>query len=98
MTGAAHRAKQPEGPKSDRVRKVSISMPETLIKEVRERVGSGSVSAYVTKAVQRQLERDNLADLIAEFETEHGPIPHEALDRAEERLCELEKKWAEEGL
>ena len=82
---------------SDRVRKVSVSMPESLIAQVRERVGSGSFSRYVTEAVMRQLQMDNLDDLIADYVSRHGPLPQEALDKAEKALCELEAKWAEEG-
>jgi Arc/MetJ-type ribon-helix-helix transcriptional regulator len=83
---------------SDRVRKVSVSMPDSLIRRVKERVGSGSFSRYVTEAVMRQLRMDNLDDLIADYVSRHGPLPQEALEEAEKALCELEAKWAEEGL
>ena len=82
---------------SDRVRKVSVSMPDSLIRQVRERVGSGSFSRYVTEAVLRQIQMDNLDDLITDYVSRHGPLPQEALDKAEKALCELEAKWAEEG-
>jgi hypothetical protein len=92
-----HRADDSELNVSDRVRKVSISMPESLILQVRERVGSGSFSRYVTEAVMRQLQMDNLDDLIADYVSRHGPLPQEALDKAEKAWNELEAKWAEEG-
>ncbi|WP_433178874.1 hypothetical protein [Actinoallomurus sp. CA-150999] len=92
-----HGADDSERTVSDRVRKVSVSMPESLITQVRERVGSGSFSRYVTEAVMRQLQMDNLDDLIADYVSRHGPLPQEALDKAEKALCELEAKWAEEG-
>lgn len=54
--------------------------------------GSG-LSHYVAAAVSRQLERDNLADLIAAAEAEHGPITYDeiqskrdVLRRTRERL------------
>jgi hypothetical protein len=72
-------------------------MPESLIAQVRERVRSGAFSRYVTEAVMRQLQMDNLDDLIADYVSRHGPLPKEALDKAEKALCELEAKWAEEG-
>src|SRR3954466_15174927 len=91
------RADDSEPNVSDRVRKVSVSMPDSLIRQVRERVGSGSFSRYVTEAVMRQIQMDNLDDLITDYVSRHGPVPQEALDKAEKALCELEAKWAEEG-
>jgi hypothetical protein len=65
-----------------RARKVSVSMPEELTAAVRQRVGPGQFSQYVTEAVARQLELDLLAELSAELESEHGPVPEEALAEA----------------
>jgi hypothetical protein len=44
----------------------------------RARIGKRGFSTYVDAAVQRQIERDNLAELTAEHEAEHG-----AFSRAE---------------
>ncbi|TDQ51954.1 type II toxin-antitoxin system VapC family toxin [Actinorugispora endophytica] len=38
------------------VKKYSVSLPEALAEEIRERVGPGEFSAYVAAAVQRQAE------------------------------------------
>jgi hypothetical protein len=45
----------------------------------------------------RQLQMDNLDDLIADYVSRHGPLPEEALDKAENAWREIEAKWAEEG-
>jgi hypothetical protein len=37
------------------------------------------VSAYVEAAVQRQIERDNLDEIIAAAEAEHGPVTAEEI-------------------
>ncbi|WSI75130.1 hypothetical protein OG599_27655 [Streptomyces sp. NBC_01335] len=37
------------------------------------------VSAYLEKAAQRQIERDNLDELIADFDKTHGPADPEAV-------------------
>src|SRR3954467_9732797 len=92
-----HRADDSERTVSDRVRKVSVSLPESPITQVRERVGSGSFSRYVAEAVMRQLQMDNLDDLIADYVSRHGPIPQEALDKAEKAWRKIEAKWVEEG-
>ncbi|MFD3842394.1 hypothetical protein ACFWWC_40025 [Streptomyces sp. NPDC058642] len=42
-------------------------------------VSGRSVSAYLEKAAQRQIERDNLDELIADFDKIHGPADPEAV-------------------
>jgi hypothetical protein len=65
--------------------KLSATVPRGLTAQIRERAGRGNVSAYVTEALLRQLERDRLGDLVAELEQEYGPITDEekAAARAE---------------
>ena len=65
-----------------RVRKVSVSIPEDLTDAVRDRVGRGAFSQYVTAAVARQLEVDMLAELAAVLEAEFGPVPEDMLEEA----------------
>ncbi|GAA0377480.1 hypothetical protein Acor_43330 [Acrocarpospora corrugata] len=55
-------------------RKYSVTIPETLAEVVQARVGKGGFSAYVTAALQRQIERDNLRELIEAAESQHGPV------------------------
>jgi hypothetical protein len=64
---------------SDPTGKYSITMPQSLAEAARARGGSSGLSAYVTAAVERQLERDNLAELIAVAEAEHGPVSEEEI-------------------
>jgi hypothetical protein len=54
-------------------RKASWTIPEDVLNSVHERVPRGQVSAYVTKALRSQLERDNLAALVAEMQEASGP-------------------------
>jgi hypothetical protein len=65
-----------------RVRKVSVSMPEELAEAVRARTGAGGFSRYVTDAVDRELRRDLLGDVIEELEAIYGPVSQELLDEA----------------
>ena len=66
-----------------RVQKVSVSMPEDLTAVIRERVGPGGFSRYVTEAVERRFRHDRLGDLLDELDTEFGPVPPELLQWAE---------------
>jgi hypothetical protein len=65
---------------------VSVSMHSGTIGAVRGRVGRRGVSAYIEAAVQRQIERDNLDELIAAAEAEHGPITEEEIAAKREEL------------
>ncbi|MFD7839615.1 CopG family transcriptional regulator [Streptomyces sp. NPDC059761] len=64
---------------SEPTQKYSISMPRDVAEAARARSGPSGLSAYVTAAVARQIERDNLAELIAVAEAEIGPITAEEI-------------------
>ena len=66
-----------------RVQKVSVSMPEDLAAAIRERIGPGGFSRYVTEAVERRFRHDRLGDLLDELDAEFGPVPAEILQWAE---------------
>lgn len=72
------------GGMSEPTQKYSISMPRDIAEAARARSGPSGLSAYVTAAVARQIERDNLAELIAVAEAEHGPITEEEVDATRE--------------
>ncbi|MFT4218132.1 MAG: hypothetical protein QM619_13255 [Micropruina sp.] len=54
--------------------KASWTIPADVLRSVRERVPRGQVSAYVTEALRRQLELDDLAALVEELEADGGPV------------------------
>jgi len=62
--------------------KLSATVPRGLAAQIRERVGRGNVSAYVTQALLRQLEHDRLGDLVAELEQEYGSATEEEIAAA----------------
>lgn len=64
-----------DGPSSG----ISVSLTAGTLRAIRERVGKRGVSAYLERAAQRQIERDNLEELIADFDRVHGPADPEAV-------------------
>lgn len=70
------------------VEKRSVSLPTETSEAVRERVGARGFSAYVARAVARQLRRDALDDILAEMESKHGPVDEEALAELMSRLSQ----------
>ncbi|MEU1983038.1 hypothetical protein [Nocardia sp. NPDC019395] len=71
---------------SERTAKYSITMPRDLAEAARKRGGPSGLSAYVAAAVARQIERDNLDELIRVAEAEHGPIGDEEIQALRDRL------------
>ncbi|MGW3624736.1 CopG family transcriptional regulator [Streptomyces sp. NPDC000880] len=61
-------------------------MPRDIAEAARARSGPSGLSAYVAAAVARQIERDNLNELIAVAEAEHGPITEEEIQAKREQL------------
>lgn len=61
--------------------KVSWTIQSDVLAQVRERVPRGQQSAYATMALQRQLERDNLAELVGELVEANGPLDEAAVRR-----------------
>jgi hypothetical protein len=74
--------------------KYSITMPRDIAEAARARSGPSGLSGYVAAAVARQVERDNLNELIAVAEAEHGPITEEEVRARRE---ELQRARAEQG-
>ena len=64
------------------VSKVSLSIDADVLAEARARVGRRELSSYVNEALRRQLQRDRLAELLAEMDAESGPIPDDLMDEA----------------
>jgi hypothetical protein len=71
---------------SEPTQKYSITMPRDVAEAARARSGPSGLSAYVAAAVARQIERDNLNDLIAVAEAEHGPITDEEVQAKRDTL------------
>lgn len=66
--------------------KVSVSMPADRIAAVKARVGSRGFSAYVSAAVERQIQRDLIEELLQANEAEAGAVPREMRERAEQAI------------
>ncbi|MFI2509426.1 hypothetical protein [Streptomyces sp. NPDC018972] len=71
-----------DGPSSG----VSVTLTAGTLQAIRERVGKRGVSAYLERAAQRQIERDQLDELIAAFEEVHGPADPGAVTAKRARL------------
>ncbi|MFE2091083.1 hypothetical protein [Streptomyces sp. NPDC059460] len=71
-----------DGPSSG----ISVSLTAGTLQAIRERVGKRGVSAYLEMAAQRQIERDNLDELIAALDKSNGPADPGAVATKRARL------------
>ena len=65
---------------------VSASVPRDIIIEVTKRVGKRGFSKFVTRSLERELQRENRRSFVAEGEALHGPVDPKAVARAERLL------------
>jgi hypothetical protein len=61
-------------------------MPRDIAEATKDRSDLSGVSAYVAAAVARQIERDNLNELITVAEAKHGPVTDEEIQALRDRL------------
>lgn len=71
-----------DGPSSG----ISVTLSAGTLQAIRERAGKRGVSAYLEQAAQHQIERDNLDELIADFDEANGPADPEAVAAKRARL------------
>jgi hypothetical protein len=66
--------------------KVSVSMPQDLVQEVRARVGPREFSSYVAEAVEQRLRLQMLGEIVDDYVTRHGPV-------SEDVAREVDAEW-----
>jgi hypothetical protein len=67
---------------SQSVARVSVSVPLELATAVRRRVGARGLSSFVARAMEHELEREQLGSYLAELDAEHRPISKRAIAHA----------------
>jgi len=77
--------------------KYSITMPRDIAEAAKARSGPSGLSAYVTAIVARQIERDNLNELISVAEAEHGPVADEEIQALRDQLHQTRHEQAQDG-
>ncbi|MFE0461980.1 hypothetical protein ACFW1A_22300 [Kitasatospora sp. NPDC058965] len=68
--------------------KVSVSMPDDLVDDIRARVGKREFSRFVAEAAAHQIAMIKLGEIVEAHEAEHGQIPDELMREAEDRWHE----------
>jgi hypothetical protein len=66
--------------------KVSVSLPQDVVREVRARVGPREFSGYVAEAVEQRLRLQMLGEIVDDYIASHGPV-------SEEVAREVDAEW-----
>ncbi len=76
-----------------RTKKISATIDADVLVEAEAaaKLRGRSLSSYISDALSRQQRSEKLAELIGEFETEHGHITLEELEQAERELWQHDK-------
>ncbi|WP_255310240.1 ribbon-helix-helix domain-containing protein [Streptomyces sp. DI166] len=73
-------------------KKVTVTIPEELLDEIRADAAERGLSAYVTEALRFKRDRDRLLELVDWLQEEHGPV---TADERAAALAELDDLDAE---
>ena len=71
-------------------KKVTVTIPEDLLEEIRTEADERGISAYVTEALRAKRDRDRLLELVEWLEEEHGPVTDAERSASYEALDELD--------
>jgi uncharacterized membrane protein YgcG len=71
-------------------KKVTVTIPEELLEEIRGEMTERGLSAYVTEALRAKLDHDRLGELVDWLQEEYGPVTEEERAAALEELAEID--------
>lgn len=79
-------------------KKVTVTIPEDLLDEIRAEAAERGLSAYVAEALRAKRDRDRLQELVGWLEEEHGHVTEAeraaALDELKDLDAEHERRRA----
>ncbi|MFD0469672.1 CopG family transcriptional regulator [Nonomuraea thailandensis] len=73
-------------------KKITVTVPEDLLEEIRADAAERGLSAYVAEALRAKRDRDRLRELVGWLEEEYGPVTE---DERAAAMAELEDLDAE---
>ncbi|SFT02913.1 CopG family transcriptional regulator [Saccharopolyspora flava] len=71
-------------------KKVTVTIPEDLLEEIRVESGERGLSAYVAEALRFKRDRDRMLELVDWLQEEHGPVSDDDRNAVLAELDELD--------
>ena len=64
--------------------RITVTIDESTLAELKGRVGPGEVSAFVVEALRHKLRIDPIEELLRQLDAMYGPLTPEQLEEGEE--------------
>jgi Arc/MetJ-type ribon-helix-helix transcriptional regulator len=61
------------------MQRITITVDEHVVQELRDRVEAGEVSAYIVEALRHKLRIDPVNEMLQQLDTLHGPLDERAM-------------------
>lgn len=68
--------------------RITITVDEEVLSELKSKVGPGEVSSYVVDALRARLRKDPIVELLDKLDEIYGPL-------TDDELAEGEREWKE---
>ena len=72
--------------------RITITIDEDVLDELKSRVGPGEVSAYVVEALRTRLRKDPILELLDKLDEMYGPLTEEELAEGERWMKEANER------
>ncbi len=72
--------------------RITITVDEDVLAELKSRVGPGEVSSYVVDAVRARLRKDPILELLDKLDEMYGPLTDEQIAEGEQWMKEANER------
>lgn len=72
--------------------RITITVDEEVLDELKSRVGPGEVSSYVVEALRARLRRDPILELLDKLDDIYGPLTDDEIAEGEQWLKEANER------
>lgn len=69
--------------------RITVTIDEETLDELKQRVGPGELSAYVVEALRHRLRIDPIEELLAQPDSIHGPLTEADLEQGAAWLSQM---------
>jgi hypothetical protein len=72
--------------------RITITVDEDVLDELKSRVGPGEVSSYVVEALRARLRKDPILELLDKLDEMYGPLTDDEIAEGEQWLKEANER------
>jgi hypothetical protein len=75
--------------------RITITVDEDVLEELKSRVGPGEVSSYVVDALRARLRKDPILELLDKLDEMYGPLTDEQIAEGEQWMKEANERLSQ---